>query len=68
MLTSLADTLENGWIYRGVCPQMIYKFAEFELDLDNLELRSRGEPRPVEPQVFDLLRYLIEHRGRVVSR
>ena len=47
---------------------MIFKFAEFELDLENLELRQRGVPRPVEPQVFDLLRYLIEHRGRVVSR
>jgi len=31
-------------------------------------LRRDGEPRAVEPQVFDLLEYLIRNRDRVVSR
>ena len=40
---------------------MIYRFGEFQLDTERLELRHGGDPRDVEPQVFDLLSYLIEH-------
>jgi pimeloyl-ACP methyl ester carboxylesterase/DNA-binding winged helix-turn-helix (wHTH) protein len=47
---------------------MRYKFGSFELATDTRELLSQGEPRPVEPQVFDLLHYLIEQRDRVVSQ
>jgi len=47
---------------------MIYAFEEYELDTELFELRRRGCPQPVEPQVFDLIRYLIEHRDRVVTR
>ena len=32
------------------------------------ELRARGTIVPIEPQVFDLLVYLIENRDRVVSK
>jgi len=46
---------------------MHYHFGDFELDLNGLELRKNGVPRPVEPQVFDLLRCLIDRRDRVVS-
>src|SRR5574337_733658 len=38
------------------------------LDPDRRELRRGMQPVPVEPQVFDLLEYLIRHRTRVVSR
>jgi TolB-like protein/Tfp pilus assembly protein PilF len=47
---------------------MIYRFDEFKLDLDKFELRCAGQPRHVEPMVFDLIRYLSENAGRVVSR
>jgi len=47
---------------------MIYKFAEFELDVPRFELRRSGAPRPIEPKAFDLLRCLIENRDRVVSK
>jgi TolB-like protein len=47
---------------------MIYAFGEFELDLAKGELRHGGEARPVEPQVFALIAFLIEHRERLVSR
>ncbi len=33
-----------------------------------MELRAAGVETPVEPQVFDLLRFLIENRNRVVTR
>jgi len=47
---------------------MIYRFGNFELDLAKVELRESGQPRPIEPQVFALLAFLIEHRERLVSR
>ncbi|MGE0007028.1 MAG: alpha/beta fold hydrolase [Parvibaculaceae bacterium] len=47
---------------------MIYRFGEYQIDTDVFELRRGGEVVRVEPQVFDLLVYLIAHRGRVVSQ
>jgi TolB-like protein len=47
---------------------MIYVFEEFELDRAKVELRRRGEPVPVEPQVFAVLLLLAENRERLVSR
>ena len=47
---------------------MIFVFGDCELDLDRFELRRGGQPRPVEPQVFDLLAVLIRERHRVVSK
>jgi TolB-like protein len=38
------------------------------LDTDRRELTRGSEPIAVEPQVFDLLIYLIENRDRVVSK
>jgi DNA-binding response OmpR family regulator len=37
-------------------------------DSDRRELRRGGSLIPVEPQVFDLLEYLIRNRERVVSK
>lgn len=47
---------------------MIYRFAAFVLDTDKVELREDGEPRALQPQVFALLAFLIEHRERVISK
>lgn len=47
---------------------MIYRFDVFELDMARFELRKGGEPCPLEPQVFALLAFLIEHRERLVSK
>jgi TolB-like protein len=49
-------------------PPVIYRFAEFELDLAKVELRAQGAVRSLEPQVFALLALLIENRDRLVSR
>ncbi len=40
----------------------------FELDVERMELRADGEPVAVEPQVFDVLAYLVEHRDRLVTK
>jgi DNA-binding winged helix-turn-helix (wHTH) protein len=48
---------------------MIYVFDEdYELDLQRYELRYSGKPVKLEPQVFNLLAYLIQHRDRVVTK
>ena len=47
---------------------MRYAFDEFELDVSTYELRSGGIPVSIQPKVFDVLRELVEHRDRVVSK
>lgn len=47
---------------------MILRFEGFELDTRLLELRQAGEAVAIEPQVFQLLAYLVAERDRVVSR
>jgi adenylate cyclase len=46
---------------------MKFLFADQVLDIDRRELRRNSEPVAVEPQVFDLLSYLVTNRERVVS-
>ena len=47
---------------------MIYKFENYSLDVDRQELRHGADLVDVEPQVLDLLQYLIRNRERVVSK
>jgi DNA-binding winged helix-turn-helix (wHTH) protein/tetratricopeptide (TPR) repeat protein len=47
---------------------MIYAFGSYELDTRIYEIRNSGKVRPVEPQVFDVLAYLVSNRDRVVSK
>lgn len=47
---------------------MDFHFENQQLDLSRRELRRGGRLVPVEPQVFDLLLYMIENRDRVVTR
>ena len=46
---------------------MLFLFDNYALDTDRRELRHGAVAVPVEPQVFDLLAYLIENRERVAS-
>src|SRR5229473_2573693 len=45
-----------------------FVFENHVLDTSRQELSCGGEGVRVEPQVFDLLRYLLENRDRVVSK
>jgi pimeloyl-ACP methyl ester carboxylesterase/DNA-binding winged helix-turn-helix (wHTH) protein len=47
---------------------MIYAFGDYQLDTDLYELRHAGRSVPLEPQVFDVLAYLVSNRDRVVTR
>jgi TolB-like protein/Tfp pilus assembly protein PilF len=45
-----------------------FLFENYALDTDRRELRCGADAVPVEPQVFDLLAYLIKNRDRVASK
>ena len=47
---------------------MRYLFEDIALDTDRRELRRGARLVAVEPQVFDLLIHLIQHRDRVVGK
>ena len=47
---------------------MQFHFSSHVLDVGLRELTRAGEAIAVEPQVFDLLIYLVENRDRVVSK
>lgn len=53
---------------RGLSATLLYVFSNFVLDTGRRELRDGADLVRVEPQVFDLLEYLIHHRDRVVTR
>jgi TolB-like protein/DNA-binding winged helix-turn-helix (wHTH) protein/Tfp pilus assembly protein PilF len=45
-----------------------FRFADFEIDLAQRELRRAGATVHLEPQVFDLLVHLVQNRDRIVSK
>jgi TolB-like protein len=45
-----------------------FRFADHTLDTVRRELHRGATPIAVEPQVFDLLTYLVQERERIVSR
>ena len=48
--------------------KLLFLFDNISVDTDRRELRRDGELQSIEPQVFDLLEFLIRNRDRVVSR
>jgi TolB-like protein/tetratricopeptide (TPR) repeat protein len=49
-------------------PSVQFLFADHTLDTERRELRRGSQAIAVEPQVFDLLVYLVQNRDRVVSK
>jgi DNA-binding winged helix-turn-helix (wHTH) protein len=47
---------------------MLFRFAGYTIDTNRREVRLRDEVVHVEPQVFDLLLYLVENRDRVIGK
>jgi DNA-binding response OmpR family regulator len=47
---------------------MIYHFGPYQLDAQRGELRYASRPVEIEPKVFDVLVYLLEHRDRIVTK
>src|SRR5262249_11918001 len=59
---------ESGFAVRFEGSNVQFHFADHKLDTDRRELRRGSEGIEVEPQVLDLLIYLLEKRDRVVSK
>ncbi len=47
---------------------MLYRFNNIELDTTNFQLLVNSEEVSVEPQVFNLIVFLIENKNHIVSR
>jgi len=45
-----------------------YRFGDCVLDLERGSLRRNGEEVPLRPKAFDVLKYLVLHHGRLVSK
>ncbi|ACG74193.1 transcriptional regulator, CadC [Anaeromyxobacter sp. K] len=48
--------------------RMTWRFGAYELDPARRELRVAGEPRALQPQVFEVLVYLVRNRHRLVVK
>ncbi len=49
-------------------PFHTYQFGDVCLNFENFTATKNGAPIELSPREFDLLRYLIENRGRVIGR
>ena len=47
---------------------MVRAFSDCELDSELYQLRRHGRVVKIEPKVFDVLAFLLDHRERVVSK
>jgi TolB-like protein/DNA-binding winged helix-turn-helix (wHTH) protein/Flp pilus assembly protein TadD len=45
-----------------------YRFGDFALDPDRATLHRSGRIRRLRPQCYEVLRYLVEHHGTLVSK
>ncbi|HET7434866.1 MAG TPA: winged helix-turn-helix domain-containing protein, partial [Thermoanaerobaculia bacterium] len=46
----------------------MFRFGEYELDMERYELRRGAAPVKAEPRVLEVLNYLIQQRERVVPK
>jgi TolB-like protein/Tfp pilus assembly protein PilF len=59
----------SGAAHGQMTPQSLHlHFGEYEIDLAAFELRHAGRPCAVEPQVLELLAYLVRNAGRLVTK
>jgi TolB-like protein len=55
-------------LFLSISPSFIYRIGHFEIDPAKFELRERGLPKPVEPQVLSLLILLVSSADRMISK
>src|ERR1700721_2352183 len=60
--------LRRGGMVPPLEPKLLYIFEGYALDTDRRELRRGNAVVALQPQVFDLLEFLIRNRDRVVSK
>ncbi len=55
-------------VTRSQARHRVYRFGDFHLDLDRESLSRGGQALKLRPKSFAVLRYLVEHAGRLVSK
>ncbi len=45
-----------------------FRFGDFEVDVEQFQVRQAGAPVHVEPQVYDVIAHLVANRHRVVTK
>jgi two-component system alkaline phosphatase synthesis response regulator PhoP len=53
---------------KSLAQPAVYRFGGVHVDFKSAEVTRDGRPVPLSAREFQLLRYLIEHRGSLVSR
>jgi DNA-binding winged helix-turn-helix (wHTH) protein len=53
---------------RAIKANVSYHFDDVVVDGDRLGVEKDNQPRKITPRAFDVLVYLVEHRGRVVEK
>ena len=46
----------------------VFRFDDVRVDVGNAQILKSGQPIAVEPKAFDVLVYLLEHRGRLIDK
>src|SRR5689334_7931262 len=67
-LSYARPVIGSGRASPGREEELVFAFGDCRLDLKRRELRRAGELVALEPKVFDLLAFLVQHHDRVVSR
>jgi TolB-like protein len=62
------DSATTAGYYAKKDKKLNFRFSDFDIDVARYELRQAGKAVPVEPQVFDLLVYLVRNCNRIVSK
>jgi TolB-like protein/class 3 adenylate cyclase/Tfp pilus assembly protein PilF len=66
--SAIAESDAGRGQHSGESSRPDFVFAECAIDLHRRELQRDGRMVHVEPQVYDLLVYLVQNRDRVISR
>jgi predicted ATPase/DNA-binding winged helix-turn-helix (wHTH) protein len=68
MPNSVTKVVASRWVPRGRLSVVRATFGCFVLDDDRFDLLCEGKEVPLEPQVFNVLTYLVRHHDRVVTK
>ena len=66
-MLEMAPGMADSRTMHMIVPRRLY-FESYTLDLTNCALRRGREEVRLRPKSFDVLRYLVEHAGRLVSK
>ena len=67
-LLARVEALLRRVVKDGRIPVQTFRFGNVEVDFDRAEVRKAGRHVPMAAKELQLLRYLVDHRGRVVPR